>query len=150
MRGTQQTSVPLYHSSISYPDELFLHGNLTSGNNRFFDKLIQIFVTNNGKAGLMGEYSMMDGMPMVGLADHVTATTYAAATERRCPQGTVKVTGCKVKNIFDEVNLSLQTSNLSVMIAQAKHNYTKNMARVVGTLPETATKAANMAIHEDL
>lgn len=65
----------------------------------------------------MGEHSMMDGMPMVGLADHVTATTYAAATER-CPQGTVEDTGCEVKNIFDEVNLSLQTSKLSLMIAQ--------------------------------
>jgi carnitine O-acetyltransferase len=104
--------------------ELFLHGNLTSGNNRFFDKSIQIFVTNNGKAGLMGEHSMMDGMPMVGLADHMTATTYAAATQRSS-HVSVEEANTQVKNIFDEVNLSLQTSKLSLMIAQAKHNYTK-------------------------
>jgi len=66
---------------------------------------------------------MMDGMPMVGLADHVTATTYAAATQRSS-HGVVEPTD-GVKNIFDEVNLSLQTSKLSLMIAQAKHNYTK-------------------------
>jgi carnitine O-acetyltransferase len=102
--------------------ELFLHGNHSSGNNRFFDKSIQLFVTNNGKAGFMGEHSMMDGMPMVGMADHVTATTYAAATQR--PNAT-QSTRVQVKNIFDDANLSLQTSKLSFMIAQAKQNYTK-------------------------
>lgn len=99
-----------------------MHGNLTSGHNRFFDKSMQIFVTNNGKAGLLGEHSMMDGMPMVGLADHVTKTTYAAAAQR---PGVAEPTNVQVRNIFDEANLSLQTSKLSLMIAQAKHNYTK-------------------------
>ena len=70
----------------------------------------------------MGEHSMMDGMPMVGMADHVTATTYAAATQR--PNAT-QPTRAQVKNIFDEANLSLQTSKLSFMIAQAKQSYTK-------------------------
>lgn len=101
-----------------------MHGNLTSGNNRFFDKSMQIFVTNNGKAGLLGEHSMMDGMPMVGLADHVTATTYAAAAQR-LTNNDDEPTNVQVSNIFDETNLSLQTSKLTLMIAQAKHNYTK-------------------------
>lgn len=80
---------------------------------------MQIFVTNNGKAGFMGEHSMMDGMPMVGLADHVTATTYAAATQRS-PSSKDEPIDCEVTNIFDEVNLSLQTSKLSLMIAQGR------------------------------
>jgi carnitine O-acetyltransferase len=42
---------------------LFLTGHLSSGHNRWFDKSIQLFVTENGKAGLQGEHSMMDGMP---------------------------------------------------------------------------------------
>jgi carnitine O-acetyltransferase len=37
--------------------ELFLHGNISSGHNRWFDKSIQILCGNNGKAGLCGEHS---------------------------------------------------------------------------------------------
>lgn len=37
------------------------HGD---GRNRHFDKSVQIVVFSNGKAGLVGEHSMMDGMPV--------------------------------------------------------------------------------------
>ena len=37
------------------------HGD---GRNRFFDKPVQVVVFRNGKAGLVGEHSMMDGMPV--------------------------------------------------------------------------------------
>lgn len=39
------------------------HGD---GRNRHFDKSVQIVVFRNGKAGLVGEHSMMDGMPVRG------------------------------------------------------------------------------------
>lgn len=42
------------------------HGD---GRNRFYDKCIQLVVFANGKAGLMGEHSMLDGMPMARYAD---------------------------------------------------------------------------------
>ncbi|TMW61913.1 hypothetical protein Poli38472_010976 [Pythium oligandrum] len=42
------------------------HGD---GRNRFYDKCIQLVVYENGKAGLMGEHSMLDGMPMARYAD---------------------------------------------------------------------------------
>jgi carnitine O-acetyltransferase len=56
----------------------FLHGSSASANNRWFDKSIQIVCCKNGKVGLVGEHSMIDGMPMVGLADRITKTTYAS------------------------------------------------------------------------
>ena len=33
-------------------------------------------VQKNGKAGYMGEHSMMDGMPAVGLCSHIISTKY--------------------------------------------------------------------------
>ncbi|TYZ60167.1 hypothetical protein PybrP1_006498 [[Pythium] brassicae (nom. inval.)] len=42
------------------------HGD---GRNRFYDKCIQLAVFENGKAGLLGEHSMLDGMPMARYAD---------------------------------------------------------------------------------
>lgn len=53
----------------------FWHGGPQSGN-RFFDKSVQILVTENGKAGLLGEHSMMDGMPMVRYADFIAGRGY--------------------------------------------------------------------------
>ena len=41
--------------------EIFWHGGKNSGGNRWFDKSIQIMCTENGKVGLIGEHSMMDG-----------------------------------------------------------------------------------------
>lgn len=39
--------------------DLYWTGGSKSGENRWFDKSIQIMVTNNGKAGLIAEHSMM-------------------------------------------------------------------------------------------
>lgn len=55
--------------------ELMLHGK--NGWNRWYDKSIQLIVTKNGKAGLMGEHAMMDGMPVVNFADTVTKLKYS-------------------------------------------------------------------------
>mmetsp|Transcript_5043 Transcript_5043/g.12379 ORF Transcript_5043/g.12379 Transcript_5043/m.12379 type:complete len:753 (-) Transcript_5043:411-2669(-) len=49
--------------------------------NRWFDKSVQLMVCPNGKAGLLGEHSMMDGMPVVGLANHIVQTTYQQARD---------------------------------------------------------------------
>ncbi|KDO21759.1 hypothetical protein SPRG_13173 [Saprolegnia parasitica CBS 223.65] len=42
------------------------HGN---GRNRFYDKTIQLVVYENGKAGILAEHSMLDGMAMSVYAD---------------------------------------------------------------------------------
>ncbi len=60
----------------------YWHGDHMAGANRWFDKSVQIIVTDNAKAGLTGEHSMMDGMPMISLANHVTKTKYAMAKEQ--------------------------------------------------------------------
>ncbi|RHZ01301.1 hypothetical protein DYB26_009016 [Aphanomyces astaci] len=44
------------------------HGN---GRNRFYDKCIQLVVFGNGKAGLLAEHSMLDGMAMSVYADFI-------------------------------------------------------------------------------
>lgn len=44
------------------------HGD---GRNRWFDKCVQLAVFANGKAGLLGEHSMLDGMPMARFADYL-------------------------------------------------------------------------------
>ena len=59
--------------------DIFWTGGLSSGNNRWFDKSVQIMCTKNGKAGLIGEHSMADGMPMIDLADYLTKNSYSDA-----------------------------------------------------------------------
>lgn len=86
------------------------------GANRWFDKSIQLFCTNNGKAGLMGEHSMMDGMPVVGLANRITELTYdkcqQAEANRGPNNGGVFVEGPGVVSIFDNVQRTPQIDDL--------------------------------------
>jgi len=58
----------------------FLYGS-GSASNRWFDKSVQLIVCPNGKAGILGEHSMMDGMPVVGLANHIVNTSYQRARD---------------------------------------------------------------------
>jgi carnitine O-acetyltransferase len=62
--------------------DLYWTGGLKSGENRWFDKSIQIMVTNNGKSGLIAEHSMMDGMPVINFSDFITKMTYAQAKRK--------------------------------------------------------------------
>ena len=56
---------PICKSDVS---RALWHGD---GRNRFYDKIIQLVVFENGKAGLLAEHSMLDGMAMVVYADYI-------------------------------------------------------------------------------
>eukprot|EP00561_Arcocellulus_cornucervis_P002187 CAMPEP_0185827164 /NCGR_PEP_ID=MMETSP1322-20130828/31915_1 /TAXON_ID=265543 /ORGANISM="Minutocellus polymorphus, Strain RCC2270" /LENGTH=703 /DNA_ID=CAMNT_0028524895 /DNA_START=96 /DNA_END=2207 /DNA_ORIENTATION=- len=87
--------------------EVFWTGGVTdgatSGHNRWFDKSVQLLCTNNGKAGLLGEHSMMDGMPVVGLADHITKTSYRVTQNKSF--GLTNEGGDDIENIFQGFDL---------------------------------------------
>ena len=89
-------------------------GVVAQGANRWFDKSIQLFCTNNGKAGLMGEHSMMDGMPVVGLANRITELTYDKCQQAEADRGGVFVSdaGSGVYSIFDHVQRTPQIDEL--------------------------------------
>eukprot|EP00547_Thalassionema_nitzschioides_P001493 CAMPEP_0194206622 /NCGR_PEP_ID=MMETSP0156-20130528/5591_1 /TAXON_ID=33649 /ORGANISM="Thalassionema nitzschioides, Strain L26-B" /LENGTH=652 /DNA_ID=CAMNT_0038933183 /DNA_START=106 /DNA_END=2064 /DNA_ORIENTATION=+ len=96
--------------------ELLLYGGEASGSNRWFDKSIQIICTENGKAGLLGEHSMMDGMPVVQLADHICKTSYANASSRSLPTKGDN----EICNIFSSFNSKLQTRSIENFIREAQ------------------------------
>jgi carnitine O-acetyltransferase len=62
------------NSSVSLREQClrYWHGNLTHTGNRWYDKTIQFVVhVSQGHMGLVGEHSLADGMPILGLVDHV-------------------------------------------------------------------------------
>lgn len=89
-------------------------GVVAQGANRWFDKSIQLFCTNNGKAGLMGEHSMMDGMPVVGLANRITELTYDKCQQAEANRGGVVSDAGPgaVVSIFDNVQNTPQIDGL--------------------------------------
>lgn len=56
----------------------YWYGGMRSGGNRWFDKSIhsQLVVSRNGKLGYVGEHSMMDSMPAVGLCQLLKSQSY--------------------------------------------------------------------------
>lgn len=97
--------------------ELCWTGGKNSGDNRWFDKSIQISVANNGKAGLLGEHSMMDGMPVVNYADSVTKMTYAEA--KKISDG-LSATGVAVHDIFSNAIEKMQPTGLQELETKGK------------------------------
>lgn len=99
----------------------FLYGNGTA-TNRWFDKSVQLIVFPNGKAGLLGEHSMMDGMPVVGLANHIVNTSYQHAhkqsQKKSKPQALETYSG--VSDIFGHISL---TPQIEKMIETSKGNF---------------------------
>eukprot|EP00536_Pseudo-nitzschia_multiseries_P012489 jgi/Psemu1/244595/estExt_Genewise1.C_4790034 len=95
-----------------------------SASNRWFDKSVQLMVCKNGKAGLLGEHSMMDGMPVVGLANHIVKTSYRQARdESENSGGSERVsleTYAGVSNIFGGIEL---TPRIQDMIETSKQNF---------------------------
>jgi len=103
----------------------FLHGSSTSAYNRWFDKSIQIVCCKNGKVGLVGEHSMMDGMPMISLADRITKTTYASiiAAEGHSNQDSIINAGGGVHDIFSDSEKHWKGGKVEELIEKGKYDY---------------------------
>jgi carnitine O-acetyltransferase len=101
--------------------DLYWTGGLKSGENRWFDKSIQIMVTNNGKAGLIAEHSMMDGMPVINFANYITSVTYSQAKRKSINQKDVYLSldNPVVEDIFRKALASCDTEVVSKLEAQA-------------------------------
>eukprot|EP00815_Leptocylindrus_aporus_P009414 CAMPEP_0116071494 /NCGR_PEP_ID=MMETSP0322-20121206/13788_1 /TAXON_ID=163516 /ORGANISM="Leptocylindrus danicus var. apora, Strain B651" /LENGTH=669 /DNA_ID=CAMNT_0003559803 /DNA_START=87 /DNA_END=2096 /DNA_ORIENTATION=+ len=102
--------------------KLFLHGGSTSGYNRWFDKSIQIIVCKNGKAGLNGEHSMMDGMPVVNFANALTkarSSDLSFSNAKDC--ATIEPIDIFATCMPD----FLESSKLEDLLKNAKHSFTE-------------------------
>ena len=116
--------------------EKMLHGGLTAGGNRWFDKSIQLIVARNGKAGLLGEHSMMDGMPVVSLADRITRTTYrdACVQSSKSNGGASSSSSCRVETIFPS-SLQQKVQGVSEPLVEKGTSTTiKTMSYYQGTI----------------
>lgn len=101
---------------------IFWTGHHMSGHNRWFDKSIQLMVTENGKAGLIGEHSMMDGMPMIAFAHSITERPYVEKVKTNSRNYETNV-----QNIFSNCQSSLMTASslLPSMIEKSKLEFDK-------------------------
>ena len=97
---------------------MFLAGGLTSEHNRWFHKSIQIMCTENGKAGLQGDHSMMDGIPVISFSDYITKNTYADAQKKSGSSNVSASSDGGVENLFAKCNgiLSSGESNVTAMV----------------------------------
>jgi len=107
-------------------DEIWT-GGLSSGHNRWYDKSIQIIVSKNGKAGMCGEHSMMDGMPTVGFCDHITKVPYADRAAAESASGEYEIAEECVKDIFADCveDLTSEGSGVIAHVDKSKSNFEK-------------------------
>ncbi|KAF9480551.1 carnitine acetyl transferase [Pholiota conissans] len=75
---------PIHHSRALW------HGDIVGGipvglRNRWVDKPLQFIVFDNGRAGIMGEHSVMDGTPTARMCDEVLDMLYDPAFDHGKP-----------------------------------------------------------------
>jgi len=137
---------------------LYLYGGETSGENRWFDKSVQICVGNNGKAGYCGEHSMMDGMPVLTFADHLTKQTYSKILEKQnSPTYTAPPTvhvepifGPELYPAIEKASQLVQTAKLAhqewtgqhALHVQTFHGYGSNFMKQSGFSPDAFVQIA--------
>ncbi|KAG7346650.1 choline/carnitine o-acyltransferase [Nitzschia inconspicua] len=107
--------------------EMMLTGRKQSGDNRWFDKSIQIVVDNNGLAGTLSEHSMMDGMPVVRFADYITSFTYDEVKQRSTERS--NEASYQVVDIFGEALNNMDENPLRELESQARDEFHQNIGR---------------------
>lgn len=127
------------------------HGD---GANRLYDKSVQLVVCRNGKAGLMGEHSLADGMPMVLYADALMAAQ-RADTESNAPAPPpsqrflatpTKVEFCFTPAILSSVARAEEAFRALVAEHDVRvltfHGYGKNTIKTFGVSPDAFAQMA--------
>jgi carnitine O-acetyltransferase len=114
---------PVSHSEVA---KLLLHGD---SRNRWYDKSIQLIVSKNGKAGLMGEHALMDGMPVVQLADAITKLKYGDISKKQQAMATPTTTAVHTGTATRIFQQPLPTRLLQPHIAKAERDF----ANLTGT-----------------
>ncbi|KAF5549198.1 polyketide synthase [Fusarium mexicanum] len=61
-------------ASPETPDEIARHGYIGDGINRWFDKLLQFYVSANGRSGMLTEHSILDGTTATRLLEWISDT----------------------------------------------------------------------------
>lgn len=110
--------------------EIFWTGGLNSGHNRWFDKSIQLICTSNGMAGMCGEHSMMDGMPVVNFYDYITKKSYGEvkAVSKGASTGGYESAAQNVKDIFADCAVELASPRVYSYVSKTKSNFDKLIA----------------------
>ncbi len=93
---------------------IYFHGNKISGPNRWFDKSMQFLCQSNGKLGFMGEHSMVDGMPVVALCNHIKQLQYESLRSTSHEKEEGNRVGAKlpvIQNIFEDALCALNSED---------------------------------------
>ena len=106
----------------------YWHGGMHSGGNRWFDKSIQLVVSQNGNLGEVGEHSMMDGMPIVGFCNYLKSQSYRKQLNSEkdasvvCAKGVVNVFEKAFSNLTDNDRNDLETLISKGELIHWEHN----------------------------
>lgn len=129
------------------------HGD---GRNRWYDKCIQLVVYENGKAGLMGEHSMLDGMPMARYADYMIsrlskqqidlgATGLTTTTLNQLPlplQLSFRFTPLTLRRIVNAERIFDQTVNQHELHVESFYGYGKSTIKTFKCSPDAFVQVA--------
>ncbi|KAK7056386.1 hypothetical protein VNI00_002940 [Paramarasmius palmivorus] len=123
--------------------ELSADGNAIGLKNRWVDKPCEYIVFDNGKAGLMGEHSVMDGTPTVRLCDEVLDMIASPDFDRGTGSAAVKPepldweVSAKTKQAIEKANEAARALISSQELGFYETPYGKNAIKKFGVSPDS-------------
>ncbi|KAI9090270.1 acyltransferase ChoActase/COT/CPT [Phlyctochytrium arcticum] len=124
------------------------HGD---GRNRFFDKPIQFIIFDNGKAGFLGEHSMMDATPTNNMCDWIATGLSRDAINHGSKSSSSSVTPRKLEfDVTPAITDKIQTAEQHFDALVAKHDvrvqaffdYGKDLIKKFKTSPDAYVQMA--------
>ncbi|KDQ16150.1 hypothetical protein BOTBODRAFT_65067 [Botryobasidium botryosum FD-172 SS1] len=123
------------------------HGGVEGGQlgNRWVDKPCQFIVFDNGKAGIMGEHSVMDGTPTVRMCDEVLGALQSPSFDHGSPSSSSsappKPLDWEITPAIEKAISAAQTAAHELVSSQRlsffETDYGKNLIKTFGVAPDS-------------
>eukprot|EP01126_Amoeba_proteus_P027706 TRINITY_DN2745_c0_g2_i3.p1 TRINITY_DN2745_c0_g2~~TRINITY_DN2745_c0_g2_i3.p1 ORF type:complete len:500 (+),score=99.67 TRINITY_DN2745_c0_g2_i3:1308-2807(+) len=135
----------------------FSHRTWCGGNdiaNRFYDSPLQLIIYKNGKAGIVGEHSRMDGQPVVVISDlllnrersNLTNTNFWISQEDPLPEAPVRLEWVLSPTDISEIGIALSVVQKEIDAVQLDiltlPGYGKNLWKKLKVSPDATVQIA--------
>jgi hypothetical protein len=122
-------------NSPETPDAIARGGYIGNGVNRWFDKVLQFYVSANGRSGMLTEHGILDGTTATGLLDWISNAMDAyTSSQRTSSQSSVKV---PVEEVVLQLSPELEQHTVALREkyeqATSKSTYVREQLKEFGT-----------------
>ncbi|KAM0229998.1 hypothetical protein ACHAPO_009550 [Fusarium lateritium] len=119
------------------PDEIARHGYIGDGVNRWFDKVLQYYVSANGRSGMLTEHGILDGTTVTRLLDWISNKMDAYTPQPRSQSASTQPPQVELEEVVLQITPELEEHAVALREkyeqATSKSTYVREQLNEFGT-----------------